>query len=127
MDSMRIHCEAIVDLQDMGSVAVDYGNNLRGMALDAGFENAFAYPGFVPGYIRPLFCQGKGPFRWVALSGDPADIHRTDDLVLELFPEDEHLGRWIRMAREKVQFQGLPVAHLLVGARRTGSVRDGHE
>ncbi len=108
MDSMRIHCEAIVDLQEMGSVAVDYGNNLRGMALDAGFENAFAYPGFVPGYIRPLFCQGKGPFRWVALSGDPADIHRTDDLVLELFPEDEHLGRWIRMAREKVQFQGLP-------------------
>jgi urocanate hydratase len=108
MKSMRVHCEAIVALQERGSVAVDYGNNLRGMALDAGFVNAFAYPGFVPGYIRPLFCQGKGPFRWVALSGDPADIHRTDDLVLELFPEDEHLGRWIRMAREKVQFQGLP-------------------
>jgi urocanate hydratase len=108
MDSMRVHCEAIVDLQEMGAVAVDYGNNLRGMALDAGFENAFAYPGFVPAYIRPLFCEGKGPFRWVALSGDPKDIHRTDDLVLELFPEDEHLGRWIRMAREKIQFQGLP-------------------
>jgi urocanate hydratase len=108
MQSMRTHCEAIVRLQEMGSFAVDYGNNLRGMALDAGFENAFAYPGFVPAYIRPLFCEGKGPFRWVALSGDPEDIYRTDDLVLELFPQDEHLGRWIRMAREKVQFQGLP-------------------
>ncbi len=108
MESMRIHCEAIVDLQNMGAVAVDYGNNLRGMALDAGFENAFAYPGFVPEYIRPLFCEGKGPFRWVALSGDPKDIYLTDELVLKLFPEDEHLGRWIRMAREKVQFQGLP-------------------
>jgi len=108
MASMRTHCEAIVRMQAMGAVAVDYGNNLRGMALDAGFEEAFSYPGFVPAYIRPLFCEGKGPFRWAALSGDPADIHRTDDLVLELFPEDEHLGRWIRMAREKVQFQGLP-------------------
>jgi urocanate hydratase len=108
MQSMRVHCEAIVKLQEMGSFAVDYGNNLRGMALDAGFEDAFAYPGFVPAYIRPLFCEGKGPFRWVALSGDPEDIYRTDGLVLELFPHDEHLGRWIRMAREKVQFQGLP-------------------
>ncbi len=108
MDSMRVHCEAIVDLQEMGAIAVDYGNNLRGMALDAGFRNAFAYPGFVPAYVRPLFCEGKGPFRWVALSGNPEDIYRTDDLVLELFPEDQHLGRWIRMAREKVQFQGLP-------------------
>jgi urocanate hydratase len=108
MASMRTHCEAIVRLQAMGSVAVDYGNNLRGMALDAGFKDAFKYPGFVPAYIRPLFCEGKGPFRWAALSGDPADIHRTDDLVLELFPQDHHLGRWIRMAREKVHFQGLP-------------------
>ena len=108
MVSMRVHCEAIVQMQSMGAVAVDYGNNLRGMAQDAGFEDAFDYPGFVPAYIRPLFCEGKGPFRWVALSGDPADIHRTDDLVLELFPEDEHLRRWIQMAREKVQFQGLP-------------------
>jgi urocanate hydratase len=108
MVSMRVHCEAIVQMQSMGAVAVDYGNNLRGMAQDAGFEEAFAYPGFVPEYIRPLFCEGKGPFRWVALSGDPADIHRTDDLVLELFPEDEHLRRWIQMAREKIQFQGLP-------------------
>ena len=108
MASMRTHCEAIVRMQSMGSIAVDYGNNLRGMALDAGFQEAFSYPGFVPAYIRHLFCQGKGPFRWAALSGDPADIHRTDDLVLELFPQDEHLSRWIRMAREKVQFQGLP-------------------
>ncbi len=108
MASMRTHCEAIVRMQAMGAIAVDYGNNLRGMALDAGFEDAFAYPGFVPGYIRPLFCEGKGPFRWVALSGDPADIYRTDDLVLELFPEDEHLRRWIELAREKIQFQGLP-------------------
>ncbi len=108
MASMRTHCEAIVRMQAMGAIAVDYGNNLRGMALDAGFEGAFSYPGFVPAYIRPLFCQGKGPFRWAALSGDPADIHRTDELVLELFPEDEHLGRWIRLAAEKVRFQGLP-------------------
>ena len=91
-----------------GAVAVDYGNNLRGCAKEAGFAEAFSYPGFVPAYVRPLFCQGKGPFRWAALSGDPADIHRTDDLVLELFPEDEHLGRWIRLAREQVAFQGLP-------------------
>jgi len=108
MESMRVHCEAIVDLMRQGAVAVDYGNNLRGQARDAGFEDAFAYPGFVPAYIRPLFCQGKGPFRWVALSGDPADIHRTDDLVLDLFPEDEHLCRWIRRARDEVAFQGLP-------------------
>ncbi|MFQ5535878.1 MAG: urocanate hydratase [Gemmatimonadota bacterium] len=108
MDSIRVHCEAMVAMQDAGAVAVDYGNNLRGYARDAGFENAFAYPGFVPAYIRDLFCEGKGPFRWAALSGDPADIHRTDDLVLELFGEDRHLARWIRMARERVAFQGLP-------------------
>ncbi|NCG33491.1 MAG: urocanate hydratase [Proteobacteria bacterium] len=108
MESMRTHCEAIVDMQDAGAVAVDYGNNLRGYAQDAGFENAFAYPGFVPAYVRELFCEGKGPFRWAALSGDPKDIHRTDELVLEMFPEDEHLCRWIRMAHEKVAFQGLP-------------------
>jgi urocanate hydratase len=108
MASMRVHCQAIVAMHEAGAVAVDYGNNLRGYAQEAGFEKAFAYPGFVPAYIRDLFCQGKGPFRWVALSGDPADIHRTDDLVLELFPDDEHLCRWIRMARERVAFQGLP-------------------
>ena len=108
MSSIRAHCQAIVEMTKRGAIAVDYGNNLRGYARDAGFEDAFAYPGFVPAYVRPLFCQGKGPFRWVALSGDPADIHRTDDLVLEMFPEDEHLCRWIRMAREQVAFQGLP-------------------
>ena len=119
MESMRVHCEAIVAMQDAGAVAVDYGNNLRGYAQDAGFDNAFAYPGFVPAYIRDLFCEGKGPFRWAALSGDAKDIHRTDELVLEMFPEDEHLCRWIRLAHEKVAFQGLPsrICWLGQGAR----------
>ncbi|HSG46945.1 MAG TPA: urocanate hydratase, partial [Longimicrobiales bacterium] len=108
MASIRTHCEAIVDLQKAGSVAVDYGNNLRGYAQEAGYRDAFAYPGFVPAYIRPLFCQGKGPFRWAVLSGDPEELHRTDRLVLEMFPEDRHLVRWIRMAQERVEFQGLP-------------------
>jgi urocanate hydratase len=108
MHSMRVHCEAMVELMRRGAVTFDYGNNLRGQARDAGFADAFAFPGFVPAYVRPLFCEGKGPFRWVALSGDPADIHRTDDLVLELFPDDEHLRRWIGMARERIAFQGLP-------------------
>ena len=106
--SIRRHCEAIVAMRRRGAVAVDYGNNLRGYAAEAGFADAFSYSGFVPAYIRPLFCEGKGPFRWVALSGDPADIHRTDELALEIFSDDEHLCRWIRMAREKVAFQGLP-------------------
>ncbi len=125
MESMRVHCEAIVAMQDAGAVAVDYGNNLRGYAQDAGFDNAFAYPGFVPAYIRDLFCEGKGPFRWAALSGDAKDIHRTDELVLEMFPEDEHLCRWIRLAHEKVAFQGLPsrICWLGQGARaRFGKV-----
>jgi len=108
MESMRVHCEAMVQLMNAGAITFDYGNNLRGQALDAGYADAFAFPGFVPAYVRPLFCDGKGPFRWVALSGDPQDIYRTDDLVLELFPEDELLRRWITKAREKVQFQGLP-------------------
>jgi len=108
MESMRVHCEAMVEMMRRGAVTFDYGNNLRGQAKDAGFADAFAFPGFVPAYIRPLFCEGKGPFRWVALSGDPKDLYRTDDLVLELFPHDEHLTRWIRLARERVQFQGLP-------------------
>jgi urocanate hydratase len=106
--SMARHCEAMVGLMREGAVTFDYGNNLRGQAKDAGYDDAFAYPGFVPAYIRPLFCQGKGPFRWAALSGDPEDIYRTDELVLDLFPEDEHLARWIRKAREQVKFQGLP-------------------
>ena len=119
MASMRVHCESMVELMKMGATTVDYGNNLRGQAADAGFEDAFAFPGFVPAYIRPLFCEGKGPFRWVALSGDPEDIFRTDELVLELFPEDEQLARWIHMAREKVHFQGLParICWLGQGAR----------
>jgi urocanate hydratase len=108
MASMRVHCEAMVELMRRGAVTFDYGNNLRGQALDAGYEEAFAFPGFVPAYVRPLFCEGKGPFRWVALSGDPEDIYRTDRLVLELFPDDEHLRRWITRARDVIQFQGLP-------------------
>jgi urocanate hydratase len=95
-------------MQRAGAVTFDYGNNLRTVALDAGVTDAFEIPGFVPEYIRPLFCQGKGPFRWVALSGDPRDIYRTDALALELFPEDSHLRRWLTLARERVHFQGLP-------------------
>ncbi|HEY6827044.1 MAG TPA: urocanate hydratase, partial [Gemmatimonadaceae bacterium] len=91
-----------------GAVAFDYGNNIRTVAKDNGVENAFDIPGFVPEYVRPLFCEGKGPFRWVALSGDPQDLARTDELVLELFPNDAHLRRWIEMARERIHFQGLP-------------------
>ncbi len=107
-ESIARHCEAIVALAKKGAVAFDYGNNLRGEAQTAGFADAFSYPGFVPAYIRPLFAEGRGPFRWVALSGDPKDIHRTDRLVLELFPEDQTLTRWIRLAAERVPFQGLP-------------------
>ena len=107
-DSMKKHCQAIVEMQKRGAEAFDYGNNLRGQAEKAGLTGAFDYPGFVPAYIRPLFCRGKGPFRWVALSGDPQDIYRTDELVKELFPEDQALVRWIDMAHEKVKFQGLP-------------------
>jgi urocanate hydratase len=106
--SMARHCEAIVALASRGAVAFDYGNNLRGEARTAGYAEAFSYPGFVPEYIRPLFSEGRGPFRWVALSGDPEDIRRTDELVLELFPEDRTLARWIRLAGERVPFQGLP-------------------
>ncbi len=106
--SMAVHCKAMLNLHKMGSVVFDYGNNLRGQAKKAGVENAFDYPGFVPAYIRPLFCDGKGPFRWVALSGNPDDIYKTDEKVLEMFPEDKALCRWIELAQEKVRFQGLP-------------------
>ena len=106
--SMAIHVEAMLALQRLGAVAFDYGNNIRKQALDAGCKDAFEIPGFVPEYIRPLFCEGKGPFRWVALSGNPADIRKTDDLALELFPEDKTLNRWLRLARDRIQFQGLP-------------------
>ena len=106
--AMAAHCRAMLDMQKGGAIVFDYGNNLRAQAQKAGVKNAFDYPGFVPAYIRPLFCEGKGPFRWVALSGDPKDIYRTDELVLELFPENKALKRWITLAREKVAFQGLP-------------------
>jgi urocanate hydratase len=108
MRSMGVHVEAMLALQKKGAVTFDYGNNLRTQAKKAGVENAFDIPGFVPEYIRPLFCEGKGPFRWVALSGDPADIARTDRLALELFPKNETLARWMKLAKERIHFQGLP-------------------
>ena len=107
-ESMAVHVQAMLDLQKLGSVVFDYGNNIRQVAFDQGVTDAFNFPGFVPAYIRPLFCEGKGPFRWAALSGDPEDIHKTDELVLKLFPENDHLRRWIEMAGERVAFQGLP-------------------
>ncbi|MBA3832823.1 MAG: urocanate hydratase [Chthoniobacterales bacterium] len=108
MAAMAAHVEAMLALQKMGAITFDYGNNLRTQAKKAGSENAFDIPGFVPEYIRPLFCEGNGPFRWVALSGDPADIARTDRLALELFPKNETLARWMKLAQERIQFQGLP-------------------
>jgi urocanate hydratase len=108
MESMARHVQAMLDWQAKGSIVFDYGNNLRQRAYDFGVKEAFSYPGFVPAYIRPLFCEGKGPFRWVVLSGDPQDLYATDEAILELFPEDEHLARWIRMAQEQIEFQGLP-------------------
>ena len=107
-ESMAVHVEAMVGFLDAGAVVFDYGNSIRGEARLAGLRRAFDFPGFVPAYIRPLFCEGKGPFRWAALSGDPADIARTDQAILDLFPENEPLARWIKMAQEKVSFQGLP-------------------
>jgi urocanate hydratase len=108
MASMARHVEAMLAFQKRGAEVFDYGNNLRQRAYDFGVKEAFNFPGFVPAYIRPLFCQGKGPFRWVALSGDREDIYRTDEAVIELFPHDEHLQRWLRLARAKIPFQGLP-------------------
>src|SRR5579875_2208934 len=107
-ESMVAHVRAMLEMQKRGAVVFDYGNNLRGQALEAGETHALDFPGFVPAYIRPLFCRGRGPFRWVALSGDPEDIYRTDEAILELFPEDTALRRWITMARQKIHFQGLP-------------------
>jgi urocanate hydratase len=107
-ESAVAHVSAIRALQQAGSEAFDYGNALRGLAKESGDADAFSYPGFVPAYIRPLFCEGKGPFRWVALSGDPEDIHKTDEAILELFGDQEHIARWIQLASERVQFQGLP-------------------
>jgi urocanate hydratase len=132
--SMARHVEAMLALQRAGAVAFDYGNNIRKFAFDAGCRDAFRIPGFVPEYIRPLFCEGKGPFRWVALSGDASDIRRTDDLALELFPEDRTLNRWLRLARDRVQFQGLPARicwlgygeRAEMGERINDLVRRGH-
>jgi urocanate hydratase len=125
MESMARHVEAMLAFQQRGAEVFDYGNNLRQRAFDAGVEEAFDYPGFVPAYIRPLFCEGKGPFRWVALSGEPEDIYRTDEAIVELFPDDKHLHRWLRMAREKVQFQGLParICWLGYGERAKAGLR----
>jgi len=107
-DTMVHHVKLMLELQQRGSITFDYGNNLRGRAFEKGLKNAFDFPGFVPAFIRPLFCEGKGPFRWVALSGDPADIYVTDQAILELFPDNQSLKRWMTMAREKIAFQGLP-------------------
>lgn len=106
--SMRKHVELMLELQKKGAITFDYGNNIRARAQEQGLQNAFDFPGFVPAYIRPLFCEGKGPFRWAALSGDPADIAVTDELILQLFPDNKPLARWIRMAQERIAFQGLP-------------------
>ena len=124
-DSMTAHVQAMLDWQARGVVVFDYGNNLRQRAFDNGLMEAFNYPGFVPAYIRPLFCEGKGPFRWVALSGDPEDIYTTDRAIMELFPENEHLIRWLRMAQEQVAFQGLParICWLGYGERARAGLR----
>ncbi len=117
MKAMATHVEAMLAMQKAGAIAFDYGNNIRTQAKKAGLEEAFNIPGFVPEYIRPLFCDGKGPFRWVALSGDPADIARTDKLALEIFPENAILARWMRLAQERIHFQGLPARICWLGLR----------
>ena len=113
--SMRRHVELMLELQQKGAITFDYGNNIRARALEMGLENAFDFPGFVPAYIRPLFCEGKGPFRWAALSGDPDDIRVTDELMMELFPENTGMIRWMKMAKEKIAFQGLPARICWIG------------
>jgi urocanate hydratase len=124
-ESAVAHVGAMRDLQRAGAEVFDYGNALRGLAAEHGDEDAFAYPGFVPAYIRPLFCEGKGPFRWVALSGDPADIAATDAAILDLFGDQEHVARWIRLAAERVHFQGLParICWLGYGERHLAGLR----
>ena len=125
MDSMSHHVEAMLEFKKRGAIVFDYGNNLRQRAKDNGVENAFDYPGFVPAYIRPLFCEGKGPFRWVALSGDKEDIYKTDEAIKNLFPHDDHLARWLTMAQEQVAFQGLParICWLGYGARAKAGLK----
>jgi urocanate hydratase len=113
--SCAVHVQAMLDFQSMGVPTVDYGNNIRQVAFDEGIANAFDFPGFVPAYVRPLFCRGKGPFRWVALSGDPEDIRKTDAKMKELFPEDAHLHRWLDMAADRIAFQGLPARICWIG------------
>lgn len=125
LDTMANHVRLMLELQQRGAITFDYGNNLRGQAKDKrGVENAFDFPGFVPAYIRPLFCEGKGPFRWAALSGDPNDIYETDKVILDLFPEDKALARWIRLAQERIAFQGLParICWLPMGARQKAAL-----
>jgi len=124
LETMAKHVRQMLELQKRGAITFDYGNNLRGKALEQGVKNAFDFPGFVPAYIRPLFCEGKGPFRWAALSGDPNDIYETDKVILELFPENEGLSRWIKMAQEKIAFQGLPcrIAWLGMGEREKAAL-----
>jgi len=125
MDSMAKHVKAMLEFKHWGSIVFDYGNNLRQRAKDNGVADAFDYPGFVPAYIRPLFCEGKGPFRWVALSGDKEDIYKTDEAIMNLFPEDDHLTKWLTMAQEKVEFQGLParICWLGYGARAKAGLK----
>jgi urocanate hydratase len=115
MASMKIHVQAMLDFQKAGVPTLDYGNNIRQMALEMGLKDAFDFPGFVPAYIRPLFCRGIGPFRWAALSGNPEDIYKTDQRVKELIPDDQHLHNWLDMARERIAFQGLPARICWVG------------
>ena len=122
---MAVQVRAMLGFHALGIPTVDYGNNIRQMALEQGVKNAFDFPGFVPAYIRPLFCEGRGPFRWAALSGDPADIAATDQAILDLFPQNESLARWIRLAEEKVHFQGLParICWLGYGERHLAGLR----
>ena len=128
MESMAVHVRGMLDLKAQGAVTFDYGNNIRTMAFQSGVKEAYDIPGFVPAFIRPMFCEGKGPFRWAALSGEPADIHATDQAVLELFPKDEALARWIKLAQERVAFQGLPsrICWLGLGARAEMGLRINH-
>jgi urocanate hydratase len=122
---MAKHVQAMLDMMEKGAITFDYGNNIRQVAKDEGVENAFDFPGFVPAYIRPQFCEGKGPFRWVALSGDPEDIYKLDEVILREFRDNEHLCNWIRMAQEKIQFQGLPsrICWLGYGERANGELK----
>ena len=123
---MAIHVRAMLEMQSKGAVAFDYGNNIRQVAFDEGVQDAFSFPGFVPAYIRPQFCEGKGPFRWVALSGDPEDIYKTDEVILREFAHNEHLCKWIKMAREKIAFRRTPGPYMLARVRRAREIRQNY-